>query len=171
MKKYILLGVPIIFYGESLFFYFSNLHLYLHFILQVLLNIAIITGCMIFLLKRTKLQNVFDWFIGISFSLYLCVLYHNTVEFMFFFDTVHYKLDNLKYIVHSVNLVPIKGIVDVLRYNPSVFFQLIGNAIVLTPFAFAMLYFNWVKSNKQAIGYSFFFVQLGLKSYNSYKLF
>lgn len=27
---------------------------------------------------------------------------------------------------------------------------------MLTPFAFAMLYFNWVKSNNQAIGYSFF---------------
>lgn len=155
MKKYILLGVPLIFYGESLLLYFSNLHRYLPFILQVLLNIAIITGCMIFLLKRTKLQNVFDWIIGICFSVYFCILYHNTVQFLFFIDHVHYSLKNLKYIVHSVNLLPIKGILDVLHNNPSSLFQIIGNAFMLTPFAFALLYFKWARSNKQAIWYSF----------------
>ncbi|WHY84668.1 VanZ family protein [Neobacillus novalis] len=155
MKKYILLGVPLIFYGESLFLYFSNLHRYLPIILQVLLNIAIITGCMIFLLKRTRLQNVFDWIIGICFSVYFCILYHNTVQLLFFFDNVNYSLKNLKYIVHYVNLLPIKGILDVLYNNPSPLFQIAGNAFMLTPFAFALLYFKWAKSNKQAIWYSF----------------
>lgn len=155
MKKYILLGVPLIFYGESLLVYFGNLYQYLFFILQVLVNIAIITGCMIFLLKRTRLQNVFDWIIGICFSVYFCILYHNTVQFLFFFDNVHYSLKNLKYIVHSVNLLPIKGILDVLHNNPSPLFQIAGNAFMLTPFAFALLYFKWAKSNKQAIWYSF----------------
>jgi glycopeptide antibiotics resistance protein len=74
---------------------------------------------------------------------------------MLFFGNAHYSLENLKYIGHSVNLVPIKGITDVLRYNPSALFQITGNAIMLTPFAFAMLYFKWAKSNKQAIWYSF----------------
>lgn len=155
MKKYILLGFPLILYGESLLHFSSDFHFYLPIILQVLLNIAIITVCMIFLLKRTRLQNVFDWFIGICFSVYFCVLYHNTVQFMFFFGNAHYSLENLKYIAHSVNLVPIKGIIDVLRYNPSALFQITGNAIMLTPFAFAMLYFKWAKSNKLAIWYSF----------------
>lgn len=155
MKKYILLGVPLIFYGESLLLYFSKLHRYLPIILQVLLNIAIITGCMIFLLKRTRLQNVFDWIIGICFSVYFCILYHYTIQFLFFFDNVHYSLKNLKYIVHSVNLLPIKGILDVLHNNPSPLFQIAGNAFMLTPFAFALLYFKWAKSNKQAIWYSF----------------
>lgn len=155
MKKYILLGVPVMFYGESLFFYFGNLHQYLFIILQVLLNIAINTGCMIFLLKRSRLQNVFDWIIGICFSVYFCILYHNTVQFFFFFDNVHYSIKNLKYIVHSVNLLPLKGILDVLHNNPSPLFQIAGNAFMLTPFAFALLYFKWAKSNKQAILYSF----------------
>jgi glycopeptide antibiotics resistance protein len=155
MKKYILLGVPLMFYGEGLLFYFSNLHQYLFIILQVLLNIAIITGCMIFLLKRSRLQNVFDWIIGICFSVYFCILYHNTVQFLFFFDNVHYSLKNLKYIVHSVNLLPIKGILEVLHNNPSPLFQIVGNAFMLTPFAFALLYFKWAKCNKQAIWYSF----------------
>ena len=96
MKKYILLGVPLIFYGGSLLFYFSNLHLSLPIILQVFLNIAIITGCMIFLLKRTRLQNVFDSIIGICFSVYFCMLYQTTVGFLFFFDNVHYTIKNLK---------------------------------------------------------------------------
>jgi glycopeptide antibiotics resistance protein len=155
MKKYILLGVLLIFYGESLLLYFSNLHRYMPFILQVLLNIAIITGCMIFLLKRTRLQNVFDWIIGICFTMYFCILYRNTIQFLFFFDNVHYSLKNLKYIVHSVNLLPIKGILDVLHNNPSPLFQIAGNAFMLTPFAFALLYFKWAKSNNQAIWYSF----------------
>jgi glycopeptide antibiotics resistance protein len=155
MRKYILLGVPLIFYGESLLIYSSNLHRYLPIILQVLLNIAIITGCMIFLLKRTTLQNVFDWIIGICFSVYFCIMYHNTIQFLFFFENVHYSLKNLQYIVHSVNLLPIKGILDVLHNNPSPLFQITGNTFMLTPFAFALLYFKWAKSNKQAIWYSF----------------
>jgi glycopeptide antibiotics resistance protein len=42
----------------------------------------------------------------------------------------------------------------VIHYNPSLIFQITGNAVMLTPFAFTMLYFKWVKSNKQAIWYS-----------------
>ncbi|NRD78568.1 VanZ family protein [Bacillus sp. BRMEA1] len=156
MKKYILLGVPLIFYGQSLLIYFSNVHQFLLIILQVLLNIAIITGCMIFLLKRTRLQNVFDWIIGICFSVYFCILYHNTVEFLFIFDYVHFTLNNLRSTIHfSVNLIPIKGILDVLHNNPSPLFQIAGNAFMLTPFAFALLYFKWAKKNKQAIWFSF----------------
>ncbi len=155
MKKYILLVFPLIFYGESIWFYIRDVHFYLPLILQAILHLAIISVCMIFLLKRTRLQNGFDWFIGICFSVYFCILYHNTVEFMFFLDNAHYSLENLKYIVHSVNLIPIKGIIDVLRYNPSALFQITGNVIMLTPFAFAMLYFKWAKSIKQAIWYSF----------------
>jgi glycopeptide antibiotics resistance protein len=155
MKKYILLAVPIIFYGEGILFYLSNLHLYLPIILQVLLNISIITAFMIFLLKRTRVQNVFDWLIGISFSVYLCVLYRNTVQTLFFVDKLHYSTKNLHFIVHSVNLIPIKGIIEVLHNNPSPLFQIVGNSFMLTPFAFALLYFEWAKSNKQAIWYSF----------------
>lgn len=155
MKKYILLVVPFIFYGESLLFYLNNFHLYLLFIPQVLLNIAIITACMFFLLKSTKLQNTFDWLIGICFSVYVCVLYHNTVEYLFFFDQVHFSLTNLKFIVHYVNLIPIKGIFEVLLNNPSPLFQIAGNTLMLIPFAFTLLYFKWANSNKQAIWYSF----------------
>lgn len=54
-----------------------------------------------------------------------------------------------------MNLLPIKGILDVLYNNPSPLFQIAGNAFMLTPFAFALLYFKWAKSNKQAIWYSF----------------
>jgi len=157
MKKYILLVFPLILYGERLWFYFRDVHFYLPLIFQVLLHLAIISICMIFLLKRTRLKNLFDWFIGICFSVYLCILYHNAVEFMFFLENAHYSLENIKYIVHSVNLVPIKGLIDVLHYNPSALFQINGNVIMLTPFAFAMLYFKWAKSIKQAIWYSFLF--------------
>jgi glycopeptide antibiotics resistance protein len=52
-----------------------------------------------------------------------------------------------------VNLIPIKGIIEVLHNNPSPLFQIVGNAFMLTPFA--LLYFEWAKSNKQAIWYSF----------------
>jgi glycopeptide antibiotics resistance protein len=54
-----------------------------------------------------------------------------------------------------VNLIPIKGIIEVLHNNPSPLFQIAGNAFMLTPFAFALLYFQWAKSNKQSIWYSF----------------
>ena len=155
MKKYILLVFPLIFYGEKLWFYFRDVHFYLPLIFQALLHLAFLSVCIIFLLKRTRLQNAFDWFIGICFSVYLCILYHNTVEFMFFLGTAHYSIENLKYIVHSVNLVPIKGIIDVLRYNPSSQFQIYGNIIMLTPLAFAILYFKWAESIKQTIWYSF----------------
>ncbi|MGE7602515.1 VanZ family protein [Peribacillus sp. NPDC097675] len=155
MKKYILLGVPVIFYGENFLNYLSDFHFFLLFIPQVLLNISIITACMFFLLKRTKLQNAFDWLIGICFSVYVCVLYHNTVEYLFFFDNVHFALENLKFFVHSINLIPMKGIYEVLHNNPSPLFQIVGNALMLTPFAFTLLYFKWVNSYKQAIWYSF----------------
>ncbi|WP_142289568.1 VanZ family protein [Gottfriedia luciferensis] len=155
MKKYILLGIPLILYGNSLLFYFRNIHSYMSSILEVLMNLSILLVCMIFLLKRTKLQNALDWLIGLSFSIYFCILYFNTIHFLFFLDDLHYSVETLKYISNSVNLVPIKGIIDVLRYNPSSLFQIAGNTIMLTPLAFAMLYFKWAKSNKQAIWYSF----------------
>jgi len=147
MRKYILLGIPITLYGPGIFY--SSISL----ILQVLLNITLVSTCMIFLLKRTRLHHVFDWIIGICFSVYFCVLYHNTIE-VIFSGNVHITLENIKYIVHSVNLVPFKGIIDVIHNNPSPLFEIIGNAVMLTPLAFTMLYFKWAKSNKQAIVYS-----------------
>ncbi|MDQ0232627.1 VanZ family protein [Metabacillus malikii] len=154
MTKYILLVFPLIFYGESLWFYYREGHVE-SLILEVLLHFAIISICMIFLLKRTRLQNVFDWFIGICFTVYFCILYQNTVEYTLYLENAHYSLENLSFIVHSVNLLPIKGMIDVIRYSPDALFQIIGNLIMLTPFAFAMLYFKWANSAKQTILYSF----------------
>lgn len=155
MKKYILLIFPLLFFGESLLFYFNDLNLYLFFILQIIANIIVTTVCMMFLLKHTKLKNGFDWFIGICFSIYFCVLYHYTVDNLFFIEDLKYSLENIGFIFYSVNLMPIKGIIDVLRYNPSALFQIAGNIIMLAPFTFAMLYFKWAKSYRKAIWYSF----------------
>ncbi|HZH58235.1 MAG TPA: VanZ family protein [Metabacillus sp.] len=155
MKKYILLFFPLIFFGDSLLFYFSDVNFYLPIIFQVIANITITTLCLIFLLKHTRLKNVFDWFIGTCFSIYFCVFYHNTVENLFFIESLRYSIENIGYILISVNLIPIKGVIDVLRYNPSALFQIVGNIIMLTPLTFVMLYFKWARSYKQAIWYSF----------------
>ncbi|WP_226529575.1 VanZ family protein [Metabacillus niabensis] len=154
MKKYLLIIFPILFFGESLFFYYSNVNYYFPIILQVMVNITITTVCMIFLLKHTKIKNVFDWILGICFSLYFCILYHNTIESLFFFEGLRYSLENIGYIYYSVNFIPIKGIIDVIRYNPSAVFQVVGNIIMLTPFTFSMLYFKWANCYKQAIWYT-----------------
>ncbi|WP_121662201.1 VanZ family protein [Metabacillus litoralis] len=136
-------------------FYFSDINLYLPIILQVAVNMIVAVVVLMLLLKPTKLKNIFDWFVGLCFSLYFCVLYHNTVGNLFFIEDIKYSLENIGYIFYSVNLIPIKGIIDVLRYNPSSLFQIIGNIIMLAPFAFVMLYFKWTSSYKKVIYYSF----------------
>ncbi len=151
MIKYILLVFPLILYGGKIYNWQNDLPINA----QFLVHLSVISACLIFLLKRTRLQNVFDWLIGICFSIYFCVLYHNTVEFQFYMESVQYSTENLRYIVNSINIIPFKGMIDVFRYSPTASFQIIGNIIMLTPFAFAMLYFKWAKTIKQAIWYSF----------------
>ncbi|HDX9591313.1 TPA: VanZ family protein [Bacillus pseudomycoides] len=154
MKKYMLLGIPLILFGPKVLHYLGSDSLILT--MQAVLNLAIIMTCLIVLLRHTTLRNIFDWIIGICFSVYLCLLYKKTLEISLFYSHFQYTVEDIKRVLtHSVNIVPIKGIMDVLQYNPSALYQIFGNGIMLTPLAFAMLYFNWVKSIKQAIWYSF----------------
>ncbi|WP_394186196.1 VanZ family protein [Metabacillus halosaccharovorans] len=155
MKKNILLIIPLLFFGDSLLFYFSDINLYLPIIIQVAVSMIVTVVVLMLLLKQTRLENVFDWFVGLSFSFYFCILYHNTVDNLFFVEDIKYSLENIGYILYSVNLIPIKGIIDVLQYNPSSLFQIIGNIIMLALFTFVMLYFKWASSYKKAIFYSF----------------
>lgn len=70
MKKYILLVFPLIFYGQRLWVYFRDVFSYLPFIIQILLHLAIILVCMIFLLRRTRLKMCL---IGSLVSVFLCI--------------------------------------------------------------------------------------------------
>ena len=153
MKKYLLLIIPILFFGMNILASISRFNLLNT--IQAFLNLAIIMTIMIFLLKRTNLQNIMDWLVGIGFTTYICVLYRKTIELTFFFDFAQYTPKNLSFIFYSVNIVPFKGIMEVISNNPSPAFQIIGNALMLAPLAFALLYFKWVKNSKQAIFYSF----------------
>ncbi|MFC5465009.1 VanZ family protein [Lederbergia graminis] len=151
MKKFILLGIPIFFYRNSILYFYYNL--------EGLINLIVILICLIFLLKRTTFRNMFDWFIGICFVIYFCILYYQTIYLRgFIFEGYNHSVENLKSLFYTINLIPIKGIISEITINPSVLsalYQIFGNTFMLTPFTFAMLYFKWTKSYKQTIWYSF----------------
>nr|WP_246484013.1 VanZ family protein [Heyndrickxia vini] len=87
--------------------------------------------------------------------IYFCIVYSKTIYLRgFIFETYHFSVDNVKTFFNTVNLIPIKGIIDVMS-SPTAFYQIFGNIIMLAPFAFAMLYFKWTRSYKQTIWYSF----------------
>ncbi|KYG32922.1 VanZ family protein [Bacillus gaemokensis] len=151
MKKYMLLIIPLILLGQDLFPYF-NFQLEL----QIILNMIIILILLATLLKRTTLQNIPDWVIGACLSLYLCFLYMRTVKISLFYSPMNLTAEDIRRMfAFSVNLIPSKGIIDILQNHPSALYQILGNAFMLTPLTFVMLYFKWVKSIKQAIWYSF----------------
>lgn len=151
MKKYVLLIIPLILLGRDLFPYF-NFQLEL----QIILNMIIILILLATLLKHTTIQNIPDWIIGACFSLYLCFLYMRTVKISFFYSPINLTADDIRgMFVFSVNLIPIKGIIDILQNHPFALYQILGNTFMLTPLTFVMLYFKWIKNIKQAIWYSF----------------
>lgn len=115
--------------------------------------------CLTILFKRTVLRNILDLFIAICFTIYFCILYSKTVELkgIAIGFSHSFSFENAKDILATVNLIPIKGIFEVITQNISnlnVLYQILGNTIMLAPFAFALLYFEWAKSYKQAIWYS-----------------
>jgi len=152
--KYILLVIPFFFFGSSILNYLYDLR-NLSFALQEGINLVTTVGCMIFLLRKTTIRNVMDWIMGICFSAYFMILYRYTVHFSFFLDHIQLSIENIRYLQHSVNLIPLRGIMDVIHYNPRSFYQIFGNLFMLTPLAFSMMYFKWAKSSFQAICYCF----------------
>jgi len=152
MKKYVLLVIPLILLGRDLYPYFN-----FQVELQIILNMIITLILLVTLLKRTTLENILDWIIGICFSLYFCILYLKTVRFSLIYSPTNDYTG--KYIgtmiTNSVNLIPLSGIVDTLRYSPTALYQIIGNTVMLAPLTFTMLYFKWVPSAKKALWYSF----------------
>lgn len=152
MKKYVLLAVPIFLYGQGVLFYFqSNSSLFG----QSLVNLVTIIILLSFLLKQTHFHHVLDWIVGTAFVLYFCVLYHQTVEFEWYFSNIHYSPEDISSVFNFVNLMPLTGILEVLRYNPNATFQILGNLMMLAPLAFAMLYFKWTTSYKRVFLYAF----------------
>ncbi|KOO46161.1 VanZ family protein [Priestia koreensis] len=152
MKKYLLLLIPFFFYGRQLLVYWGDLF----FCLQVFASISVLTGFMVLLLKRTTLSTMLDWTIATCFSIYFCFLFHITVEVVAFPDLHSSDWSNLSFIVQTVNVHPIRGILDIVRNNPNATFQIVGNLLMLSPFAFVMRYFSWVNSTKRTIMYGFF---------------
>jgi glycopeptide antibiotics resistance protein len=148
MKKYLLLLIPIFYYKNSI----------LYFSLEDVLNLMVIVICLAFLLKHTTLQHVFHWGIAICFVFYFCVLYEKTIYFRGFLNVPHHYYPNgLRSLFNTFNWIPLRGIIEEIRINPSLIsalYQIFGNVFLLMPFAFSMLYFKWVKSYRRAIGYS-----------------
>lgn len=167
MKKYILLLIPIFYFKDILLRYNSLFHLenvtnsLLY--LEDIINFLIVMMFIIFILRHTGLKNIFDWIIAICFTIYFCVLYHKTIQsggilLAFDHELSHFSLENAGYVFNTVNLTPFKGIISVISNNISelnVWYQLIGNTIMLTPLSFAMLYFKWTSNYKQTIWASF----------------
>lgn len=152
MKKYLLLLIPFSLCGRQLLVYWGDLFLFL----QVLASIFVLTGFMVLLLKRTTLSTMLDWTIATCFSIYFYFLFHITVEVIAFPALNPPDWSNLSFIVQTVNIHPIRGILDVVRNNPNATFQIVGNLFMLSPFAFVMRYFSWVNSTKRTIMYGFF---------------
>lgn len=148
MIKYLLLCVPV--------FFFSNGIIYHNF--EVIINLTIVVISLFFLLKLTSFNNLYDWVIGVCFSIYYCVLYEKTIDLKgvllaFNKDYLYVSFENVHMAFNMVNLIPIKGVISVISNNISelnVLYQIIGNTLMLTPLAFAMLYFKWTKSYKKA---------------------
>ncbi|APH04954.1 VanZ family protein [Bacillus weihaiensis] len=156
MKKYILLFIPIIFYAPSLFTYYEGIDSHWIYVMKIVVNLFTVSICLGLILKVTTLHNVMNWLIAASFVIYFIVLYQQTIFNQFYFDRVEFNPENLSFLFNSVNVIPLRGIIEVIQNSPNAIFQIVGNLIMLTPFAFCMMYFKWAKKMKSAIIYSFF---------------
>lgn len=115
MKKYILLGIPIFYYRNSILY------------LEGMINLIIVLIWLILLLRRTIFRNAFDLIIGICFTIYFCILYYQTIYLRgFIFEEYHYSVENVKSVLSTINLIPIKGIIAELSV-PSALYQVFGN--------------------------------------------
>ena len=151
--KYLLLVIPIYIYFSHLVPFYS-----LSIQLEGMVNLLILLLCLILLLRQMTYRTVFDWIMGICFTVYFCILYDRTIEFHFFLDNFRFSIEDIKYVLWKVNVVPIRGVFVELSQAPSLnyaLYQIVGNTIMLAPLAFSMLYFKWTKSFVQAIWYSF----------------
>ncbi|WEG14543.1 VanZ family protein [Pullulanibacillus sp. KACC 23026] len=156
--KYILLVIPLFFYRTI--FLHVNISLYKF---EQLINLLIIFILLILLLRHTALHHLFDWLIGVLFVVYFCILYDETIHLtgiflVFDHGMSNFSLNNAQHVFATVNLIPLKGIISVIKGSPSYFYalyQVVGNVLMLAPLAFAMLYFKWTKRYKQTIWVSF----------------
>ncbi|MCD7035006.1 VanZ family protein [Metabacillus sp. GX 13764] len=153
MKKYWVLLIPLIYGIPGALIDFRNKMAApdfgnSHYVIGELLNICLIIGTLSLFIRKTTVKSNVDWLLLAVFAFYYVQLFGNTVSFPFASVLDHpFRGESLfaEGVPVAINAVPavltIKTILE-----PGAVTLLVGNALMLTPMAFCMLYFGWMKS-------------------------
>ncbi|MFJ7931815.1 VanZ family protein [Peribacillus sp. NPDC096448] len=110
--------------------------------IELYINCIPITVCIIFLIKKTIVNNFYKLVVLTAFIVYLCSL-HQVVTFI---PVWHYLEDQvISSTTPLLNLVPFKTILE------SEITQLMGPLLMLTPLAFALMSLSILTSIKKTI--------------------
>ena len=109
--------------------------------IELYINCIPITICVIFLIKKSIVNNFYKLVVLTSFIVYLCLL-HQVVTFI---PVWYWGSPVISSTTPLLNLVPFKTILE------SEITQLMGPLLMLTPLAFALMSLSILKSKKKTI--------------------
>jgi glycopeptide antibiotics resistance protein len=162
MGKWILLTIPLLFWLRLLLSQLND-NTIRGLTLEVILNICLVTLLLYFFIKRTSIRKFIDWLVLTGFSLYFCILFGETtwLSFYYIFNSEFIGFDPHRNFIF-VNLIPFNGISETINNNSMALYQILGNLLMLSPFAFTSLYFEWTNNVKKTVVY-LCFVSIGIE--------
>jgi glycopeptide antibiotics resistance protein len=153
LKNWFVLLIPLPFFGQRIIRYPGHDYQLRGLMLDILINLSLVTLILAILIRRTITRRRSDWIVMAGFAVYFIVLYAETV-----WITTYY-ISNYQYSGYSnpklfaINLVPFRRLIDTFYQHPVPVYQIIGNLLMLAPFAFFSLYFRWTAKAKRTILY------------------
>jgi len=152
MGKWILLTIPLLFWSRLLISQLDSPVEWLT--LEIILNICLVTLLLYFFIKRTSIRKFIDWVVLTGFSFYFCFLFGETtwLSFYYIFNSEFIGFDTHRNFIF-INLIPFNGISETINNNSMALYQILGNLLMLSPFAFTSLYFEWTKNVKKTVVY------------------
>ncbi|WP_100407787.1 VanZ family protein [Bacillus solitudinis] len=130
-------------------------------------NWIVITVLTVWFVNKSTVQSTFDFLILCAFILYLFVLhqYVSFVDIGYYFTQEYTGNYHVQY--DRINLIPFNTIWHVLTlpvFVPVMIIQVLGNLVLLTPFAFALLSLGITKGTKKTV-FVIFLLSLGIETF------
>ncbi|WP_160910168.1 VanZ family protein [Pontibacillus yanchengensis] len=133
-------------------------------VITVLSNWLVILLISLWLCSKVRLDNFFKYIVLAIFTLHLFVLHQYVLYFNIdWYFTSTYNGEHQ--MTANLSLVPFHTIIKAFTtpvFVPVYFVQIIGNLLLLTPFAFSLRYLSIANSNFKAV-LAMFFTSLGIE--------
>lgn len=121
-------------------------------LMEFCFNGAIITAIVIYFIKKSEVNTLYKLVVLFSFHVYLFILHHlvTYVPLSYYLHT-EYLVSHPAIQFYNLNLIPFKTISDTFFWNlhtftPVTVIQILGNALLMTPFAFALMFLGIIRN-------------------------